>query len=91
MPVGMSAGNLFGITRIHHPGALAFVPYVLKAKSSPGVSDSLPGQKGHVFFVSVASLSLGVKNSSGRFARSVAIMTHSFVAGFCLNCGMELL
>src|SRR5580700_9228064 len=83
-----SAANLFGITRTAQ-GSAAFAG---KRRTSTGVLLSLPGQKGQL------SANEGTvcgerrtAKSSGRLARSVAMMTHSLVKKFWRSSGMEVL
>src|SRR3989339_982145 len=82
-PSKLSAENLLGVTLIFQlPSEDTFI-------ISPGVLSSLPGQKGQ--FLSWSGryfLSLFWRNSLGRFARSVAIITHSLVIRFNLSSGI---
>src|ERR1035438_885043 len=75
-----SAANLLGITRACHGTSVE----VGTRSTSGGVSFSFPGQKGQV----ATNDGTGFRSrwrtiSSGRRARSVAIITHSLVAKFC--------
>jgi hypothetical protein len=57
--------------------------------TSGGVLLSFPGQNGQ-FSTKDGTVCTGrwVANSSGRLARSVAMMTHSLVKKFCRSSGM---
>jgi hypothetical protein len=56
---------------------------------SGGVLLSLPGQNGQLStYAGVSRLGLCVASSSGRLARSVAIITHSLVKKFWRNSGI---
>src|SRR5580700_8753689 len=83
-----SGANLLGMTRTAQ-GSPAFTG---KRMTSGGVLLSLPGQNGQ------ASTKDGtvcpgrcVASSSGRLARSVAMMTHSLVKKFWRSSGMVVL
>ena len=79
---GVSAGKRLGTTRTHHPGP-SLLP-LRKAVTSCGVIPSLPGQKGHTFSGDETSGRRSRdRNSCGRRARSLAMITHSFVIGSC--------
>src|SRR3981081_365507 len=83
-----SATNLLGITRTDH-GSLAFPGYRV---TSGGVLSSLPGQNGQVSTKDgVGWTGRCVTSSSGRLARSVAMMTHSLVKKFWRSSGMVIL
>ena len=57
--------------------------------TSGGVMDSLPGQNGHLGLNETGLRGARwVAISSGRFARSVAMITHSLVAKFWRSSGM---
>src|SRR6267154_3247320 len=83
-----SAANLLGMTRTAQ-GSLLFVGYRI---TSGGVLLSFPGQNGQLS-TNEGTVCAGrcVANSSGRLARSVAMMTHSLVKKFCRNSGMAIL
>ena len=73
---GDSAANLLPITRTCH----APLPSAGMRSTSGGVLFSFPGQNGQ--FSTCCGAVLGTRretSSSGRLARSVAMMTHSFV------------
>src|SRR5689334_22877066 len=83
-----SAANLLGITRTCQ-GSL---PPEGILKISGGVLSSFPGQNGHVG-TKAAVFRSGRREaiSSGRLARSVAMMTHSLVAKFWRSSGISKL
>src|SRR5216684_7200303 len=83
-----SAANLLGMTRTAH-GSLVFTGNLI---TSGGVLPSFPGQNGQES-TNDGTVCAGrcVANSSGRLARSVAMMTHSLVKKFCRNWGMAIL
>src|SRR5260370_24212894 len=73
------------MTRPAH-GSLVFTGDLI---TSGGVLPSFPGQNGQVS-TNDGTTCAGrcVANSSGRLARSVAMMTHSLVKKFCRNWGI---
>src|SRR5258708_5115057 len=73
------------MTRTAH-GSLVFTGNRI---TSDGVLFSFPGQNGQVS-TNDGTVCAGrcVANSSGRLARSVAMMTHSLVKKFCRNWGI---
>jgi hypothetical protein len=79
-----STANLLGITRTAHAS-----PFAGYRNTSGGVLLSFPGQNGQL---STNAGTVGpvrcVANSSGRLARSVAMMTHSLVKKFCRSSGI---
>src|ERR1700733_11477712 len=83
-----SAANLLGMTRTVQ-GSPAFAGNRI---TSGGVLLSLPGQNGQLS-TKEGTVCTGrwVANSSGRLARSVAMMTHSLVKKFCRSSGMVVL
>src|SRR5271163_2740755 len=83
-----SAANLLGTTRTAQ-GSPAFAG---KRMTSGGVLLSLPGQNGQVS-TKDGTVCAGrcVASSSGRLARSVAMITHSLVKKFCRSSGMVVL
>src|SRR5260370_34456105 len=76
------------MTRTAH-GSLVFTGNRI---TSGGVLPSFPGQNGQVS-TNDGTVCAGrcVANSSGRLARSVAMMTHSLVKKFCRSWGMAIL
>src|SRR5712691_4477462 len=83
-----SAANLLGMTRTAQ-GSFIFAGYRI---TSGGVLLSFPGQNGQLS-TKDGTVCGGrcVANSSGRLARSVAIMTHSMVKKFCRSSGTVVL
>src|SRR5580693_1207162 len=83
-----SAANLLGMTRT----AQGSPTFAGKRMTSGGVLLSLPGQNGQVS-TKDGTVCAGrcVANSSGRLARSVAMMTHSLVKKFWRSSGMIVL
>ena len=79
-----SAGNLLGTTRSDQPGPLGGLPMGRTAKSSAGVRDSSPGQKGQRPFDFATGA--GAK-SEGRRARSVEMMTQRPTTGSLRSSG----
>src|ERR1700730_14105993 len=76
------------MTRTDH-GSLAFPGYRV---TSGGVLSSLPGQNGQVSTKDgVGWTGRCVTSSSGRLARSVAMMTHSLVKKFWRSSGIVIL
>src|SRR5215469_1072149 len=80
-----SAGNRFGTTRNFHPGVFTPPPLRPYTRTSGGVFDSFPAQKGQ-FFGSCA-ITLSRRKSFGLFPRSVEIITHRPVMGSLRNSG----
>src|ERR1700683_2276889 len=83
-----SAANLLGITRTDQgsSGVLG------KRMTSLEVLFSLPGQNGHVSKKDGTTCwGRCVAKSSGRLARSVAMITHSFVKRFWRSSGIVIL
>src|ERR1017187_3594678 len=79
-----NAANLLGITRTAQ--GLLFAGY---RSTSGGVLLSLPGQNGQLSTNSdIGCTTRCVARSSGRLARSVAMMTHSLVKKFWRSSGM---
>src|SRR5271163_2943694 len=83
-----SAANLLGMTRTAQ-GSPVFAG---NRMTSGGVLLSLPGQNGQVS-TKDGTVCAGrcVASSSGRLARSVAMITHSLVKKFCRSSGMAVL
>src|SRR5690242_1073961 len=80
-----SAANLLGTTRT----CQGELPPAGTRKTSGGVLSSLPGQNGQDSTKAAGVLGTSLRASSlGRLARSVAIMTHSFVKKFCRSSGI---
>jgi DNA-3-methyladenine glycosylase len=79
-----------GTTLTRQPAEFGEVLAGRKAKISGGVLASRPGQKGQLAALSLLTV-LGLpEKSSGRLARSVAIITHSLVAMLYRSSGIEL-
>src|SRR6266513_2586911 len=79
-----SAANLLGITRTAQGS-----PLVGARITSGGVLLSFPGQNGQLSTnAGIDSITRCVAKSSGRLARSVAMMTHSLVKKFWRNSGI---
>src|SRR3972149_8371055 len=86
-PPGARAANLLETTRTDQ-GEL---PPLGRTKISGGVKTSFPGQKGQVAFEPSALRGEPCfKKSWGRFALSVAKITHSLVVGSCRSVGNVL-
>src|SRR6185503_13592448 len=82
-----SAGNLFGTTRVLHPGPFAPAPPSRMAITSCGVKRSFPGQNGHAAPGDPAAAP--PFQSEGLRARSVAMMTQRPTTGSFLSSGIE--
>src|SRR5438045_7502251 len=84
-PSGDSAANLLGTTLTIQLPSAPFIRMI-----SPGAICSFPGQNGQLgeYFGSGFTSVRFVFSSSGRLARSVAMITHSLVKRFCRISGM---
>src|SRR5579864_3703822 len=79
-----NAANLLGITRTAQGW-----PLTGYRNTSGGVLLSLPGQNGQLSTnAGTGSATRCVAKSSGRLARSVAMITHSLVKKFCRSSGI---
>src|SRR5712691_11604615 len=87
VPSTCSDGNLFGTTRMSHPGAFGAPPFWRYDNTSGGVIASCPGQNGQCSRPMVDARSR--RKSFGRFCRSVEIITHRPVTGSLRSSGIS--
>src|SRR5215467_3358686 len=81
------AGNLFGTTRICHPGPLGNVPASRTARISSGVRPSWPEQKAHG--PALWGRTGAEEKSEGRRDRSVEMITQRPTTGSRLSSGTD--